>query len=329
MSRSSEDALIARYFAPLATLPGSERLTDDAALVSPPPGHAFVITVDALVSSVHFLPDDPADAIARKALRVNLSDLVAKGAVPYGFLLCLALPADWTEPWLAEFASGLAADAAYYRCPLIGGDTVSTPGPLTVSVTALGTVPEGKIPRRAGAQPGDKLCVTGTIGDGALGLGLARGTGEMAAAALDESQRAVLLSRYRLPQPRVALAELVRREANAAMDLSDGLVGDLRKLCLASGVTATVDLDAVPLSEPARIATAVSPGLLELAMTGGDDYEILCAVPAMAASGFVSQASRLGVAVTPIGDVAAGEGEPTFTRAGSAYRFARRSFSHF
>ncbi len=329
MSRSSEDAVIARYFAPLATLPGSERLTDDAALISPPPGHAFVVTADALVSSVHCLPDDPADAIARKALRVNLSDLVAKGAVPYGFLMCLALPADWTEPWLANFASGLAADAAYYRFPLIGGDTVSTPGPLTVSVTALGTVPHGKIPRRAGAQPGDKLCVTGTIGDGALGLIVARGTGEMAELGLDEDQRAVLLSRYRLPQPRVTLADLVRREASAAMDLSDGLVGDLGKLCRASGVTAIVDLDAVPLSEPARIAMALSPGLLELAMTGGDDYEILCAVPASAAASFLSQASRLGVAVTAIGDVAAGEGEPTFIRAGSAYHFARRSFSHF
>jgi thiamine-monophosphate kinase len=329
MSRSSEDALIARYFAPLATLPGSERLIDDAALISPSAGHAFVVTADMLVSSVHFLPDDPADTIARKALRVNLSDLAAKGAVPYGFLLSLALPENWTEPWLASFASGLAADAGHYRFPLIGGDTVSTPGPLTVSVTALGTVPEGKIPRRAGAQPGDKLCVTGTIGDGALGLILARGTGEIAGAALDEGQRAVLLARYRLPQPRVALADLVRREASAAMDISDGLVGDLGKLCRASGVTAMVDLDAVPLSEPARIVTALSPGLVELAMTGGDDYEILCAVPASLVRGFVSQASRLGVAVTPIGDVAAGEGEPTFLREGNAYRFARRSFSHF
>jgi thiamine-monophosphate kinase len=329
MSRSSEDALIARYFAPLATLPGSEGLTDDAALVSAPTGHAFVVTADALVSSVHFLPDDPADTIARKALRVNLSDLAAKGAAPYGFLLCLALPTDWTEPWLAAFAGGLAADAAHYRFPLIGGDTVSTPGPLTVSVTALGTVPEGKIPRRAGARPGDRLFVTGTIGDGALGLGVARGSRELAAAGLDEEQRAALLSRYRVPQPRVALADLVRREASAAMDLSDGLVGDLGKLCRASGVTARLDLDAVPLSAPARIATEALPHLLDLAMTGGDDYEILCAVAASAAAGFVSQASRLGVVVTPIGEVVAGGGEPTFRRGGRPYRFARKGFSHF
>ena len=150
MARPSEDELIARYFAPLATLEGSDGLTDDAALIAPPPGRAFVATLDALVETVHFLSDDPPDLVARKALRVNLSDLAAKGARPYGFMLSLALPKGWTEEWLAGFSAGLAADSAHFRCPLVGGDTVSTPGPLCLSITAFGTVPEGAIPRRRG-----------------------------------------------------------------------------------------------------------------------------------------------------------------------------------
>jgi thiamine-monophosphate kinase len=159
--RLGEDELIARYFAPLAGAAGLG-LRDDAALMRPAPGEDLVLTADALVAGVHFLPDDPPQAIARKALRVNLSDLAAKGAWPRGFLLTLALPGDWREDWLAAFAGGLGADASAYDCPLIGGDTVSTPGPLTLSITAIGSVPEGRMARRTGVKPGDRLYVTGT-----------------------------------------------------------------------------------------------------------------------------------------------------------------------
>ena len=172
--RPSEDDLIARYFAPLAGAAGLA-LKDDAALMTPPKGSDLVLTVDALVAGVHFFADDPPDAIARKALRVNLSDLAAKGARPLGFLLALALPADWTADWLGGFAKGLGADGELYDCPLLGGDTVKTPGPLTLSITAFGAVRSGRMPARTGARPGDLLYVSGTIGDAALGLAFGSG----------------------------------------------------------------------------------------------------------------------------------------------------------
>ena len=171
-AQSGEDRLIARHFKPLARHPGALGLTDDAAVLTPPPGQALVLTADAIVGGVHFFPRDAADAIARKALRVNLSDLAAKGAQPAGFLLTLALPRGVGERWLKAFARGLGADARRYDCPLLGGDTVATPGPVTISITAFGTLPEGTMVRRAGARVGDHVIVTGTISDAALGLRL-------------------------------------------------------------------------------------------------------------------------------------------------------------
>ncbi|MDQ0471553.1 thiamine-phosphate kinase [Labrys wisconsinensis] len=328
MTRLSEDALIARYFAPLATLPGADGLRDDAALLTPPAGMSLVITADALVAGVHFLPDDPPETIAAKALRVNLSDLAAKGAQPYAFTLSLALPGDWTEAWLAGFAAGLGRDAEAYGFALIGGDTVKTPGPLTIAVSAFGLVPSARIPRRAGAAAGDGLYVSGTIGDGAFGL-LARRR-DAALAGLPAGMREALITRYRLPQPRVALAPVVLAHASAAMDISDGFVGDLAKLLRASGASAEVDLAAVPLSPAARAAIAGQPRLFEIALTGGDDYEILCAVPAAGCAAFEAQARAAGVAVARIGTITAGAAPPLFRDAdGAARTFAAGSFSHF
>src|SRR5882672_8346250 len=224
---SAEDSLIARYFRPLATDPGAFQLDDDAAALK---AHAddIVVTTDAIVEGVHFLPDDPPDTIARKALRVNLSDLAAKGATPAGFVLTLALrSAD--DAWLTPFARGLGEDAGLFGCPLLGGDTVSTPGPLMISVTAFGRVPPGRMVHRSGAKPGDRVVVTGTIGDAASGLDILRG-GKVHAAVNDAAARDLLIGRYRVPQPRTALAEIVREYASAAMDVSDGLAGDLTKL---------------------------------------------------------------------------------------------------
>ena len=196
-----------------------------------------MVKTDAIVEGVHFLPDDPPDTVARKALRVNLSDLAAKGAVPCGFVLTLALrKAD--DAWLAPFARGLGEDAAQYGCPLLGGDTVSTPGPLMISIAAFGRVPPGKMVHRIGAQPGDRVVVTGTIGDAALGLDILKGGAAAAALADDAAAREMLIGRYRVPQPRNALAQVIREYASASMDVSDGLAGDLAKLCAASGVSA-------------------------------------------------------------------------------------------
>ena len=217
-------------------------MIDDAAILKGS-SDDLVVTTDAIVEGVHFLPDDPPDTIARKALRVNLSDLAAKGAVPAGFVLTLALR-EANDSWLAPFAQGLGEDARHFACPLLGGDTVSTPGPLMISVTAFGRVPAGRMVRRSGAVAGEVVVVTGTIGDATLGLALLKHgspTGSPAA------QKA-LVTRYRVPQPRVGIAAVVRDHASAAMDVSDGLAGDLAKLCKASGVSAEIKLEQVPLS---------------------------------------------------------------------------------
>src|SRR6202789_2072425 len=195
-SGSAEDSLIARYFMPLATDPGAFGLGDDAAVLRAL-GDDIVVTTDAIVEGVHFLPDDPPDSIARKALRVNLSDLAAKGATPAGFVLTLALrTAD--DAWLAPFARGLGEDATQFGCPLLGGDTVSTPGPLMISITAFGRVPSGKMVHRSGARPGDRVVVTGTIGDATLGLDILQGGAASAALKDDAAAREMLIGRYRV-----------------------------------------------------------------------------------------------------------------------------------
>jgi thiamine-monophosphate kinase len=325
---SGEDSLIARYFKPLATDPGAFGLADDAAVLKAL-GDDIVVTTDAIVEGVHFLSDDPPQTIAQKALRVNLSDLAAKGATPAGFVLTLALR-KVDESWLAAFARGLGGDTTAFNCPLLGGDTVSTPGPLMVSVTAFGRVPEGRMIHRSGARPGDHVVVTGTIGDAALGLDILRKGSVATALANDAASREVLIGRYRVPQPRNALAAAVRAHANAAMDISDGLAGDLAKLCAASAVSATVELAAIPLSKAASATLAAGAVSLGEIVSGGDDYEILCTVAPDALKAFAEAASAFGIAVNRIGSIVAGNGAPTFLDAkGAELELTRTSFSHF
>ena len=321
---SAEDRLIARFFKPLATDPGALDLSDDAAFITPPPGFDLVLKADAIVGGVHFFPGDAAHTVASKALRVNLSDLAAKGARPLGYLLSLALPKEVGEDWLEGFAQGLRSDAVLFGCPLFGGDTDRTPGPITISIAMFGAVPEGTMVRRAGAKPGDRVFVSGTIGDAALGVLLRKGK----AWKLSELQRQHLVSRYLLPQPRNALAEAVRTHASAAMDISDGLAGDFAKLCRASGAAADIDVARVPVSEAAKTVIAADPSTLETVLTGGDDYEILCTVPAARSDGFRAAAKAAEVAVTDIGEIKAGEGV-RFLADGRALTFKRVSFSHF
>jgi thiamine-monophosphate kinase len=325
---SGEDSLIARYFKPLASDPGAFGLVDDAAILKAPGGDV-VVTTDAIVEGVHFLAHDPPDTIARKALRVNLSDLAAKGATPAGFVLTLALrSAD--DAWLTPFARALGEDAANFGCPLLGGDTVSTPGPLMVSITAFGRVPEGRMVRRSGAKPGDRVAVTGTIGDAALGLDILKAGPVAKMLADDLAGKEMLIARYRIPQPRNALARAVRDHASAAMDVSDGLAGDLAKLCAASGVSAAIDAASVPLSDTGRKLLASGAISFEAIVSGGDDYEILCAISEDCYDAFALEAKLAGVALSTIGTVMAGTAEPRFLDAqGRELTLGRLSYSHF
>src|SRR5436190_20521631 len=326
--QSAEDRLIARYFRPLANDPGAFDLFDDAAALTPPAGADLVLTTDAIVGGVHFFPDDPADQIAKKALRVNLSDLAAKGAKPLGFLLTLALPKAIGEGWLKAFAGGLGADAQVYSCPLLGGDTVRTPGPVTISITAFGSVPQGSMVRRSGAKPGDRVVVTGTIGDAALGLDILKGGA--AAALADAGAKAMLIGRYRVPQPRNALAKAVRDHAHAAIDVSDGLAGDLAKLCGVSGVSAVIDAPSIPLSPAAAALLARGTVDIETIVSGGDDYEVLCTVPEDSFEAFVQAAGQAGVAVSSTGVIVAGSSVPRFLDGeGREIALPRLSYSHF
>lgn len=322
---SGEDRLISRYFKPLATHPGALGLNDDAAFIAPPPGCDLVLKTDAIVGGVHFFPDDPPGQLARKALRVNLSDLAAKGAKPLGYLLSLILPNDVSENWLGSFATGLQADAETYGCPLFGGDTDRTPGPLTISIAMFGAVPTGAMVRRAGAKPGDRVMVTGTIGDAALGVQLRRG----AAWKLSLEAREHLLSRYLLPQPRNAIAEALRAHASAAMDVSDGLAGDLTKLCGVSGVAATVEVGKVPLSDAARVVLDADPSLTETILAGGDDYEVLCTVPPGKVESFRAAAAAANVGLTDIGAISQGEGARFLDAENKPLTLSRLSYSHF
>lgn len=283
----AEFALIARHFRPLAG-PGALDLQDDAAVLMPPPGRDLVLTCDAMVAGVHFLPDDPPDLVGRKLLRVNLSDLAAKGATPIGYLMTVSAPRDTPDAWFAGFSAGLKQDQQQYGVTLLGGDTTSTPGPISLSLTILGHVAPGQAVHRAGARPGDGIWVTGTIGDGALGLAVARGR------LADPTGH--LLSRYRLPQPRIGLA--IAGIASAGMDISDGLVQDLGHICRASGLSGEVEAALVPLSGP---AVSAGPDWLPTCLSGGDDYELLLGVPRGREAALQQAARAAGVAVTRIG----------------------------
>jgi len=323
---SGEDDLIARYFRPLATDPGAFGLIDDAALLKQS-SDDLVVTTDAIVEGVHFLPNDPPDTLARKALRVNLSDLAAKGAVPAGFVLTLALR-EVSDEWLAPFARALGEDAAAFGCPVLGGDTVSTPGPLMISITAFGRVPPGKMVRRDGAKAGDRIAVTGTIGDAALGLRILKG--RIAGEGLDAPSHGFLVQRYRVPQPRNALALAIRDHASAAMDVSDGLAGDLAKLCAASRVSAVIEMAAVPLSVPAHALLGKESADLEMLVSGGDDYEVVCAIPENRWDSFIAAARQADVQVSSIGRVTADAAAPQFLDAtGKPVALKRLSYSHF
>lgn len=325
-----EFELIAQHFAPLAAgAAGSFGLGDDAAVIASPAGRDLVYTTDTICSGVHYLADDPPGEVARKLLRVNLSDLAAMGARPEGYLLNAAFARDVAEAWIEAFAQGLGADQHTFGLPLWGGDTTSTPGPTTLSLTAVGTVPAGSCLRRSGARAGDALYVSGTIGDGALGLKAA--LGDLPADALEEHDRAYLVDRYRRPRPRLALGQtlLARGIATAALDVSDGLVADLGHLCAASGVAAEIAAAAVPLSAPVQRLVEREAGWLTRALTGGDDYELAFAVAPEHAGALGDLAAELDLPLTRIGRLGKGAGVTVRARDGTTLQTDAAGWQHF
>lgn len=319
----SEHDLIRRYFRPLTGKQGIG-LADDAALLEPEPSQDLVISTDLIAEGVHFFSDDPAEAIAAKAIRVNLSDLYAKGAEPVCYLLNLGLGDNWSEEWVARFAEGLRRDQERYGIVLAGGDTSRTKGSTIVAITAIGRVPRGTMVARSGAKPGDVIVVSGTIGDAALGLrDRAGGRFRVEGAETD------LVNRFLYPEPRDKAAPLIRQHATAAMDVSDGLVGDLVKLAAASSLGAVVEVEKVPLSSTALHAIKTESDLLHTALTGGDDYEILATVPSSSVEGFVRAADSASVRFTPIGRMVSDRAGPIFLdEDGETMEFARVAYDH-
>lgn len=322
--RLGEFEFIDRLLRPLAaSFPGAFGLGDDTARVPVPPGEELVVKTDAIVCGVHFLPTHDPGLVARKALRVNLSDLAAAGARPIAYQMALVLPDRIDDAWLERYCAGLATDQAIFGIALCGGDTASTPGALTISITALGSAPPGSTPGRGGARAGDLVFVSGTIGDAALGL-LAN-TGRLRGA--DAATRAFLEDRYLLPQPRLALGMRLRGIATACLDVSDGLVGDLGHISRRSGVRALLDADAVPLSQAASAVIAAQPGLLETALTGGDDYELLFTAPPERRAAVLQAAAAAATPVAAIGRIEAGSGVVA-ERQGRPLTLARASYTH-
>lgn len=329
-SLGGEEALIAEFFAPLSEgFPGAYGLKDDCAAIAVPSGHELIVTTDAVIAGVHVLPGDEPGGIAWKALAVNVSDLVAKGAVPLGYVMNLALR-DLDRSWLAAFSGGLRNAQTAFGCHLIGGDTDRTPGPLSVSITAFGTVPSGGMVQRTTARAGDIAFVSGTIGDAALGLALRHDPQLADRAGLDAEACAYLENRLSRPRPPLALGPALRACASSAMDVSDGLMKDFDRLCRASGVGGRLQATLIPLSSPARKAISTEETDLADLMSGGEDYEVLATVSPAKVAQFEDLARAAGIPVTRIGVVTTGPaGAVAIDPAGEIMSFGKLGWDHF
>ena len=324
--KSGEFGLIERFFRPLSrAAPGAFALGNDGALLTPPAGAALVVTKDVMVAGVHYPQGEEPAVIARRLLRVNLSDLAAMGGEADSYALGLALPEDAGDAWVEAFASGLAQDQEAFGVALVGGDTVAAKGPAVLSLTAFGWVAGDGCLTRSGAGDGDDVYVSGTVGDATLGLRAVRG----ALAGLTPEDRAALAERFRLPEPRLALGTALVGVATCAIDVSDGLVADLGHICEESGVGARIGADAVPLSPAARRAIEAGEAAVADLVTGGDDYELLFCAPPSVRDAVEAIGQRLGLAVTRIGAVERGEGVRVLDADGKPLALGRPGYTHF
>ena len=318
--------LIARFFEPLSRAAlGAFALGNDGALLTPPAGTSLVVTKDLMVAGVHYPEGEEPAFLARRLLRVNLSDLAAMGAEAKSYALGLALPADVGDAWVEAFAAGLARDQDEFGVALIGGDTVATEGPAVLSLTAFGTVEGGACLTRSGASAGDDIYVSGTVGDATLGLREVQG----GLAALPTEDRAALAARFRLPEPRLALGAALVGLVTCAIDVSDGLVADLGHLCAESGVAARVRADAVPLSGPARRALAAGEADIADLVTGGDDYELLFCAPPSARGDMDALGRRFDLALSRIGVMEPEQGVAVVGADGQPLALGRAGYTHF
>lgn len=331
---ASEAELIALLRPLTVGAPGAFGLRDDCAQLTPRPGFDLVLKTDPIRGGVHFFADDPPASIAAKALAVNVSDLAAKGAKPIAYLMALSFPEAPSRGWLQQFAGGLQLAQTLYNCHLIGGDTDRAPGPLSVAITVIGEVPEGRMVRRDTARAGDAIYLSGTIGVAGLGLQLRAeqrdGRDDLARRwGLSEGHRIALIKRYLQPEPRLGLADAVRAYASAAMDVSDGLVKDLERMCLAPGVGATVDATAIRFSTAGDAIVVKYPEMLATLITAGDDYEILAAVPPSQTAAFEAAAAASVMSIARIGTFTAEPGVTVRRADGSAMTFDRKGWDHF
>ena len=324
--RSGEFGLIARFFRPLSSAaPGAFALRNDGALLTPPEDRSVVVTKDLMVAGVHYPEGEEPSILARRLLRVNLSDLAAMGATASSYALGLALPADIADDWVEAFAAGLAQDQEAFGVALIGGDMVGTHGPAVLSLTAFGTVAGDSCLTRSGAGVGDDVYVSGTVGDATLGLRAVRG----GLAALSPDDRAVLAERFRLPEPRLALGAALVGTATCAIDGSDGLVADLGHICEESGVAARIEAASVPLSEPAQHALEMGEAAVADLVTGGDDYELLFCAPPAERSAMGALGRRLDLPLTRIGVIERGEGVTVVDADGQPLKLCHAGYTHF
>ncbi|WP_282609139.1 thiamine-phosphate kinase [Pelagibius sp. Alg239-R121] len=324
---SGEFDLIERFFAPLAKdRAGTFELKNDAAILPDVPGCSIVVTADSLASGVHFLPENPPELVAKKCLRVNLSDLAAMGAKPLGYLLALALPKGANEEWVRRFSEGLAEDQSEFGLSLYGGDTVATDGPLLITIIAFGSTPQGGALGRNTAQTGDLIYTSGTLGDSALGLRAFRGE----LPELDDVAAARLRDRYLLPRPRCRLGErlLAGGLAHAAMDVSDGLVADLGHICKASRLGAEISVSNLPLSAAAAAVLETNPGLGSAILGGGDDYELLFTLAPEHKGEIAKLALDLDLPLTCIGKMVQGDKVEVFAPDGTRIEVDEPGWNH-
>lgn len=325
-----EEDIIQGFLAPLAQgMPGALGLRDDCALATPRPGCEFVLKTDAIAEGVHFLPGDPPADVGWKALAVNVSDLAAKGARPHGYLMSLSFPTAPTRDWMSEFARGLAQAQEAFGIGLLGGDTDRRPGPLSITPMVIGEVPVGRMVPRAAARPGDILCVSGTLGDAGLGLAIRQDAARIARWQLDAPAAEGLVARYLRPRPRLPLASPLLDHARASMDLSDGLLKDLGRMCRASGTGAAIERDRLPRSAAFRQIEACDPQSANASLFAGDDYEVLCSVPPARIDAFMAAAATTDVPVTRIGSVTAAASITLLDANGDPIDIAPSGWDHF